>query len=79
MLGRRAIPAIRSSQRIRKRIEDAFGWIKTVAGQEEADRVLGCPGFGLAQERICFRRSDLRRLDLGGWRRSLFCRAGSLI
>jgi hypothetical protein len=23
------------SQRIRKRIEEAFGWIKTVAGQED--------------------------------------------
>jgi len=27
-----AIPATRSPQRIRKRIEEAFGWAKTVAG-----------------------------------------------
>ena len=27
-----AIPATRSRQRIRKRIEEAFGWAKTVAG-----------------------------------------------
>jgi hypothetical protein len=29
------IPAFIVSQRIRKRIEEAFGWIKTVAGQEQ--------------------------------------------
>ena len=27
------------SQRIRKRIEEAFGWIKTVAGQEKTSFV----------------------------------------
>ena len=31
-LGPRAIPAMPSSQRVRKRIEEAFGWIKTVGG-----------------------------------------------
>ena len=31
---RRGMRAMRVSQRIRKRIEEAFGWIKTVAGQE---------------------------------------------
>ena len=32
---RRVTPATRRSQRIRKRIEEAFGWIKTVAGQRK--------------------------------------------
>ena len=27
---------LRGSQRIRKRIEEAFGWMKTIAGQGEA-------------------------------------------
>jgi Transposase DDE domain len=41
------------SQRIRKRIEEAFGWIKTVAGQEKTsfrgrDRVEGAFTFAAA-------------------------------
>ena len=35
------------SQRIRKRIEEAFGWIKTVAGQAET-RFRGTDRVGLA-------------------------------
>jgi hypothetical protein len=35
------------SQRIRKRIEEAFGWIKTVAGQEKT-RFCGLERVGLA-------------------------------
>ena len=40
-------PGYTVSQRIRKRIEEAFGWIKTVAGQSKTrfrgvERV-GCP------------------------------------
>ena len=30
-------PGYGLSQRIRKRIEDAFGWIKTIAGQERTE------------------------------------------
>ncbi len=36
-----------ASQRIRKRIEEAFGWIKTVAGQEKT-RFCGLERVGLA-------------------------------
>src|SRR5580704_3827209 len=35
------------SQRIRKQIEEAFGWIKTIAGQEQT-RFLGCDRVGWA-------------------------------
>lgn len=35
MGARRAIPAMGSALRIRKRIEEAFGWIKIVAGQDK--------------------------------------------
>jgi transposase len=35
------------SQRIRKRIEEAFGWIKTIAGQEKS-RFRGCDRVGWA-------------------------------
>jgi transposase len=35
------------SQRIRKQIEEAFGWIKTIAGQEQT-RFLGCNRVGWA-------------------------------
>ena len=35
------------SQRIRKRIEEAFGWIKTIAGQEQT-RFRGCDRVGWA-------------------------------
>ena len=36
-----------SSQRLRKRIEEAFGWIKTIAGQEKT-RFRGIARVGLA-------------------------------
>ena len=36
-----------ASQRIRKRIEEAFGWIKTVAGQEKT-RFCGVERVGFA-------------------------------
>jgi hypothetical protein len=36
-----------TSQRIRKRIEEAFGWIKTVAGQEKT-RFRGAARVGFA-------------------------------
>ena len=35
------------SQRIRKRIEEAFGWIKTIADQERT-KVRGCARVGWA-------------------------------
>jgi hypothetical protein len=35
------------SQRIRKRIEEAFGWIKTIAGQEQT-KFRGCDRVGWA-------------------------------
>ncbi len=39
-------PGYAASQRIRKRIEEAFGWIKTVAGQDKTKfRGVPCAGF----------------------------------
>ena len=35
------------SRRIRKRIEEAFGWIKTIAGQEQT-KFRGCDRVGWA-------------------------------
>jgi hypothetical protein len=35
------------SQRIRKQIEEAFGWIKTIAGQEQT-KFRGCDRVGWA-------------------------------
>ena len=43
----RAVGAEGVSQRIRKRIEEAFGWIKTVAGQAKT-RFRGVERVGLA-------------------------------
>ena len=40
-------PARPGSQRIRKRIEEAFGWIKTVAGQDKT-RFRGTARVGFA-------------------------------
>ncbi|MGY4257367.1 hypothetical protein ACVI1L_004435 [Bradyrhizobium sp. USDA 4516] len=44
---RKSILPYAVSQRIRKRIEEAFGWIKTVAGQEKT-RFRGCDRVGWA-------------------------------
>ena len=40
-------PGYEVSQRIRKRIEEGFGWIKTVAGQEKT-KFRGCDRVGFA-------------------------------
>jgi hypothetical protein len=40
-------PGYAASQRIRKRIEEAFGWIKTVAGLRKA-KLRGLAGIGTA-------------------------------
>ena len=43
-----AIPAMPISQRIRKRIEEGFGWMKTVAGLEKTKLSAACDKVGWA-------------------------------
>ena len=60
------------SQRIRKRIEEAFGWIKTVAGQEKTRfRGVGRVGFAFT-----FAAAASRNGSRTGARRGALCVRG---
>ena len=50
------------SQRVRKRIEEAFGWIKTVAGQRKT-RFRGRDRVGWAFAFAAFAGQSMRRID----------------
>ena len=56
-------PGYAASQRVRKRIEEAFGWIKTVAGQEKT-RFCGVErvGFGFTLAAAAYHLVCLPRL-----------------
>ena len=65
-------PGYAASQRVRKRIEEAFGWIKTVAGQaagQAKTRFCGVErvGFGFTLAAAAYNLVCLPRL-LGGAR-----------